>query len=485
MKKQTLTITALTCLIVVSTIWYSCQKEPDNLEKVEVSFNVSSNGNDLIKSLGLKSSQTFSLNDAEKVIITVQKENGSPTDYTLYELDLFKMVDASITKKITLPVGNYKVTEFYVIDALDSIIYASPLEGSLMAQNVSDPLPVLFEVAEKKSKSVNIEVISTKKLKPEDFGLIRFPLVEVETFQFLINASEFGTDQLLQANMNITSGIYSYTQELDSIVDNIATVKDGYTDYILTIESEGYQTFIDTLTNSELKKYDSIPLIVELEKTLFPTQGLIAHYLFDGNLDDELGNYNATMGPSGSFTSGKTNYGLHGNMACSNQVGARADSFPNLETFTISVWIKPSCPPGTWSPTYIIAKWGLHRYGPGFYMWSQPDPGNSSNYIFGFSISDAFSPQKYVYTQQTYPCDSWYHLVGTLNDGNQLKFYINGIEIGSVMDSVGLIANSQPLTFHGALQTSCDWGMSEISLDEVRIYDRVLNLQEIQALYNE
>lgn len=485
MKKQVLKVLAVTCLLGISTIWYACQKESNNIGKVEVSFNVLANSTNLKSTSGLKSIQAYDLNDADKVIITVQKDDGSPTDYTQHELDIYKMGDAFITQKIVLPFGDYKVTELYIIDALDSIIFAGPLEGSLMAQNVTDPLPVFFDVTEKQSKAVDVEVISTEKLKPEDFGLIRFPIVKIETFQFLINVSEIGTDQFLMADIAVVSGMYSYTQELDSVVDNIVTVKDGYADYILTIESEGYQTFVDTLTNIELKQYSSTPLVVELEKTLFPTQGLVAYYRFDGNLEDELGNYNATMGPSGSFTSGRMNEGLHGDMTCSYQIGARADNFPNLESFTISVWLKPSCPPGSWQGTYVVSKWELHGTGPGFFIWTYPQPASSSDYVFGVTISDAISTEIHVYSQQTYPCGNWYHLVGTFEDGNQLKFYINGVEIGSVIDSEGSIASSQPLTFHGALLSSCDWGMSEISLDEVRIYNRAISMAEVQALYNE
>lgn len=188
------------------------------------------------------------------------------------------MGNGFITKKIALPLGSYQISEFYILAGLESIIYASPLEGSLLAQNVTHPLPILFDVTEKKSKAVDVEVLSTENLNPADFGLVRFPLIGVETFQFLINVSELGTDQLLIADLTVTSGSYAYAQELEAIVDNIVTVKDGYEEYIISVDKEGYEGFTVTLTNSELKQYGSVPLVVELEQTNVYAELTYDHY---------------------------------------------------------------------------------------------------------------------------------------------------------------------------------------------------------------
>ncbi len=260
MKKQVLKILVVTCLISISVFWYACQKESDNFENVEVSFNVISKSTS-----NLKSTQAYDLIDADRIIITVQESDGSPTDYTQYELKVYKMGDSFITNKITLPFGEYKVTEFYVVNDSDSITFACPIEDSPMDFNVSDALPVFFDVMEKESEAVDIEVISTENLEPEDFGLIRFVLTEVKTFQFLMNVSELGTDKLLDADLTVLSGGYFYAQDLDSIVDNIVTLRDGFDDYTLLVDKLGYQLYFNIFTNAELKQYDSIPLVVELE----------------------------------------------------------------------------------------------------------------------------------------------------------------------------------------------------------------------------
>ena len=262
MKKQTIRVLALVCLIGITTFWQSCQEDPIDVpnDPVEVSFNIIASN-----TATLKNTPLADLENAQKVILTIQKCDGTPTDFIQHELDIYKLGDADITGKIALLFGSYKITEFYVLDDLDNIVYTSPLEGSLMAQNVTDPLPVLFNVSQKKSKAVEVEVVSTANLQAEDFGLVRFPITEVETFQFLISVSEQGMEKLLKAGLTVSSNGYSYTQELDSIVDNKLTIKDGYEEYALTITAIGYGTYKGTFTNAELKQYTIIPLIIELE----------------------------------------------------------------------------------------------------------------------------------------------------------------------------------------------------------------------------
>lgn len=361
MKKHTLKVLTAICLIGISMIWYACEKEDGDIGTVEVSFNLHPMTTDL-NSSGRISAPAYDLNDADKVIITVKDNDGNPTEYTQYELKVHKMGDRFITKKIVLPLDSYKISEFYILDGLESIIYASPLFSSLLAQNVTNPLPLLFDVTEKQSKAVDVEVISTENLNPGDFGLIRFPLIRVETFQFLINVSELGTDQLLIAELTVTSGDYTYSQELEAIVDNIVTVKDGYTDYVISVDKEGYESFTVTLTNSELQEYSSVPLIVELEKITIPIEGLIAYYPLNGNANDKSGiGNNGTVTNANWFLGGKI-----GSCIQSSPKGATYIEIPSspeinavTDKLTVSAWTYlygSSYQNGQGNFSYIIAK---------------------------------------------------------------------------------------------------------------------------------
>ncbi len=467
MKKKVLKVTALICVIGISMIWFACQKESEIIGKGEVSFNISS------QSVSeLKSTQSYDLNNADKVILTVQENDGSPTDYTQYELNIHKMGNAFITKKIALQFGAYKVTEFYIIDALDSVIYASPLEGSLMAQNVTDPIPVLFNVTEKQSRAVEIEVISTKNLKPEDFGLIRFPIVEIKTFQFLINVSELGTDQLLIADLTITNGSYSYSQKLDSIVDNIVTIKDGYESYILTIESIGYQAYIDTLTNTELKYYESIPLIVEIEKITIPTEGLVAHYPFNGNANDESENgndgtnYGATL-VSDRFGNPNSAYQFD---AVDDYINIPSDFLPTEDTpRTFALWV---------NPTDISDESILFQYG-----------NNSTRGLNRITVESGYFGFRTYYddhiTSYEVMNNYWSHLCIVYDGSAQLNYYLNGnkIDVYNLNGNLNTIIGyySESIGGGGRLGTS---GTFSGIIDDFYIYNRALTETEIQLLYS-
>lgn len=466
MKNQILKVATLVCLISMPLLWYACQEEPSVLEKGEVSFTVISASSSELKR---KSTKVYDLNDVEKVIITIQESDGTPTDYTQYELNIYKMGDVFITKKIALTFGSYKVTEFYIVDALDSIIFASPIEGSLMAQNVNDPLPVLFDVTQK-SKAVNIEVVSTENLKPEDFGLIRFPVIEVETFQFLINVSEVGTDQLLNAYLTITSGGYIYSQQLDSVVENIVTLKDGYVDYILSIESTGYQTIVDTLTNTELKQYYSIPLIVELEELSTSTEGLVAYYPFNGNANDLSGNNNNGTVHGSTLTSdrfGNLNsaYLFDGN---DDYIDIEHSQSLNITSnISISFWAKLETSGPYYFPYHIIEKfdcWGLGQRGNDINWGVTTSNGGFNVWALDFN-----------YTQ-------WYYYVMKY-DGSNISTYVNGQLYASEQASGTINTNTNKI-YISRYNEGGDYYFDG-TLDDFRIYNRSVSVLEINELYHE
>ena len=209
--------------------------------------------------------------------------------------------------------------------------------------------------------------------------------------------------------------------------------------------------------------------------------GMVGYWKFDGSLIDELGIYNGTMGDYGSYAEGIIDQGLHGAMACSNPFAAKVDYFPNLDSFTVEAWIKPACPPGSWQGSLTVAKWASGYGGTGFILFTSPVPYGSLNYIFHLVIEKG--PEYLVAASPSYDCGNWYHVVGIRDNGKELKLFVNGEEVSKVVDTVGSIANTMPLTFHGYSGGGCGWGMSAITMDEVAIYDRVLSEGEIQQHY--
>jgi hypothetical protein len=207
----------------------------------------------------------LNLDGASFLLVTITKEDGSPTDYTQQKIELYQVGSEFISEKLSLPVGHYNLTELFVTDSENNITHIAPLEGSEQAQNVNDPLPIEFIVSTDQITSVNVEVISSEDLSLEDFGLVGFHLSQVGLFNFLVAISEQGNNEsLLDGTITIVNEDYQFSQELLAIANNSISVKDGLSSYELTIEKEGYQPFSYSFTRDSLGHYDAAPLLIEL-----------------------------------------------------------------------------------------------------------------------------------------------------------------------------------------------------------------------------
>jgi len=248
--------------------------------------------------------------------------------------------------------------------------------------------------------------------------------------------------------------------------------------------------------NSKVRAICAVCLLFMISVTIFAyavtnvsaqsyPSGMVGYWKFDGNLTDELGTYDGTMGPYGSYVDGLINQGLHGPKACSGPYAAKVDNFPNLDSFTIEAWIKPACPLGSWQGSLTVGKSLETGYYQriGFILFTVPSPYESSNYAFYIDIRDGVNYQS-VGSPLTYPCGNWYHVVAMRDRGNLIRLFVNGEEVASALDNIiGDISNMEPLVFHGVSSGGCGWGMSEITMDEVAIYDRPLSEAEIQQHY--
>jgi hypothetical protein len=206
---------------------------------------------------------------------------------------------------------------------------------------------------------------------------------------------------------------------------------------------------------------------------------MVGYWKFDGDLTDELGMCDGTIGPYGSYTDGLINQGLYCATGCSNPYAARVDNFPNLDSFTVEAWIKPSASP--WQASLTVTKWQETGYynGIGFIIFTEPQ---GAGYRFSFTICDGTNSIS-IASPSTYSYDNWHHVVAIRDHGNEVKLFVNGEEVANALDTVGSIENGQALYFHGFTSGGCGWGMSAITMDEVAVYDRVLYKAEIQQHY--
>ncbi|WP_370089608.1 fibrobacter succinogenes major paralogous domain-containing protein [Ekhidna sp.] len=260
-----------TSLALIIAICFSCGKDdnPSNdTGKLNFSLSPSKDNEGRI--------EEGSFANAVAVLITIETSEGESTAYDRESIDLFEINGQLITEKISLLSGNYKLTEFLVVDAENNITHIAPLEGSNQAQNVSNPLPINFSIIGNDVTEVLVEVISTEGLVAEDFGLVGFNLTEVPVFSFLINVSEQGNlDSFLEATLNITSTDYEYTEELIAIANNSVTIKDGFDTYDIEILKEGYHSYNETYTIESLYTYGDTPLTIEITPIGIPGEDLV------------------------------------------------------------------------------------------------------------------------------------------------------------------------------------------------------------------
>lgn len=161
------------CVILLS----SCKDEPGQ-PLVPGRFSFGLNGGDIGSSEAGR--QKDNQENLTKVLVTIENSNGELV-HDLEELTLLKLDDDFISEELALMPGMYRITKFFVADGDNNILYATPIEGSLLADIVEHPLPVEFTVTSSEVNNIVMEVVSVEEAEePDDFGYATFSLVFVK-----------------------------------------------------------------------------------------------------------------------------------------------------------------------------------------------------------------------------------------------------------------------------------------------------------------
>lgn len=248
------------CMALLST----CQKDKQENLKGSVVFKVQAKDASNLKSTGPI---------AAAIIITIEN-NGGGVVYDKEKLELSYLNGSYLSKGLPLSQGGYNLTEFLVTDANNQIIYATPKKGSILAQLVSQPLPFSFDVSSNQESILVPEVIKTDTSSLEDLGYIGFSFNPVKSIKFLITVLSLKPDQtnfegVDSCNLLITpQGSYNiyYDFKLGKAFEvNPVYLRKDTGKYILTVWKQGYNSWVDTLTESQLENYSTSPLQVILK----------------------------------------------------------------------------------------------------------------------------------------------------------------------------------------------------------------------------
>jgi hypothetical protein len=183
---------------------------------------------------------------------------------------VYPLEESLVSEKILLPVGNYLITAVYLMTKENTVLLASPQKDLPLAQKITHSLPLAFTVSNQNISSqpatIELEVIPTDGWSPEDFGLDSSIITFREVYHvFVALVKKIGEMEFLPGQLIISSGDYTYVQELKEEITKVSFLSE-YRSYKIKVESEGYRTYEKTLTLDSLKTYEDNPLLIALEK---------------------------------------------------------------------------------------------------------------------------------------------------------------------------------------------------------------------------
>lgn len=506
--------------VLLAFTFQSCKNTPDDQTKPEGQLEFAFSVNQLKSALKSTTDSGY-VQGITNVVVTIEDLQGNVVKNS-EKVEIYNMNGYYISKPISLVAGGYKLSRFFVLDAKNNVVYASPMKGSTKAYLVQNPLAISFTAQKDVVTKLTPEVISSADSRPEDFGYVTFSFDISKTFDFLVGAFVYNSSSMNYEITTASISIYSDTIKVfagqlgstrtDSVVyptkydtlgiTNKITLPERYTTFTVTISKLGYKSYSKIFTKEELRlqyrKEDKWPLVVILEKSSL-LDGLIAYYKFNGNVLDYSGNNNnGTFLGRGLFTYGKnladstSALNLNGS---SDYVIVKNSASLNPKQITVSAWYY-TVPFYGDGANALVEK--ISTDSP-FYQYNLAVTGNL--YVgstggtdwrkFAFYISTT-NGKYYIWSGDAnstfvkYNLYTWYHIAGTY-DGTTIKLYVNG-ELTSHLDVRGDLMNYSTdinIGRNPLLYDRPDYDYTAGKIDEVRIYNRALNQAEINTLYQQ
>ena len=226
---------------------------------------------------------------------------------------------------------------------------------------------------------------------------------------------------------------------------------------------------------------DSVVVTV-IEATSTLSDGLVAHYKFDGNANDSSGNGNDGEAKNGvTFSAGIINQSA----LFSDTKEIRIDvpdsnSLDTHDSFSLSIWVNPS----DRRYSVLVQKYySSEQWAGGEYRLTISEEGKIKFSIFNY---DSTKVGDSIETSQI-PLNQWSYITASFNKGN-MKLYVNGnfyIEKTSSIKQTTIKEYSYDnVNIGNIVYNTYNDGWFVGKIDDIRIYNRALNESGIQELYN-
>ncbi|MBI5858604.1 MAG: gliding motility-associated C-terminal domain-containing protein [Sphingobacteriales bacterium] len=208
-------------------------------------------------------------------------------------------------------------------------------------------------------------------------------------------------------------------------------------------------------------------------------QGLIFHHPFNGNANDISGNningtvVNATLTTDRNGNANSAYY-FNGSNTYIELPFSNLYNFAPQDSFSISVWVLPD-QGYAWPAQAVVVKAPPH---PDFTLsqW------NYGSYILNYKAMSGYAYNHILNGTTTLinnPC--WYNIVTTYKNGIW-KLYVNGVLESSDLSQTKFILQDgfSKIAFGKKGESFGDWYKGK--MDEVRLYNRVLNQAEVDTI---
>lgn len=223
-------------------------------------------------------------------------------------------------------------------------------------------------------------------------------------------------------------------------------------------------------------------------------QDKVAHYNFNGNLNDSSGNHlNPTYVNNITYTTDRFGraadaivFGGPNNFS-SLTLPSPASKVPGVP-FAISVWFKAA--DISRSQTLIKADGGEYNVYSGY--WLQLGAGGTGTLSFNIGNNNGVtnsSGRNSITTPAVIIANTWYHVVINVRGANDMDVYINGVKnnnctySGTASSMVFCTQSNQQIGVLGFFMGSNN-SEYEGLMDDYRIYKKILSAQEVAGLYN-
>lgn len=215
-----------------------------------------------------------------------------------------------------------------------------------------------------------------------------------------------------------------------------------------------------------------------------PTTGLVAHYPFNSNANDNSGNNNTGVVHAATLTTdrfGNANsaYLFNGTNQWIDVIDATTLN-PSAQ-LSISVWVESSATQGN---SGIIGKWNNFNgsIGSGQEQYALQASALGVSFITKTTVQNIVSEPSVLYNN-----GNWHHFVGVW-DGSVMKLYRDNVLVSSIAQTGSIPSFAQELEigrYAGGQGTGANQNYFSGKIDDIRIYNVAVDSIGINALYNE